>query len=142
MRTTHSLTGGTLFAMLSAVRPERPSRLSMHPPLWLAGKSRRKKRTQPPFSSPCRGPGVPSIALAPLPLLSYPLRLTLLHESADAFLSVRRLHQFFEINLLRSCKTFVEVHGVPGVRGFLSQRQRGWTQFAQRLQGLIDHGRE
>src|SRR6266567_4431906 len=71
-------------------------------------------------------------------LLPGPLRLALLHESADSFLCVRSLHQLVEINPLGASQPFVEMHRVPGVGRFLGECQSPGAELAQMFNRLID----
>src|ERR1700686_1509514 len=77
-----------------------------------------------------------------LPLLPHPSRVTFLYEGADTFLSVRGLHQFFQINLLRPREALVEVHRVPSVDSLLGYRQCSRTQTEQLLHGILNGGHQ
>src|SRR5919108_5673863 len=57
-------------------------------------------------------------------LLSRPPRLAFLQKSLNTFLGVVRLHQIFEIDLLRPGQPFVEVHRVPCVDRFFGYSER------------------
>ena len=45
-----------------------------------------------------------------------------LHESRNAFLRIGGLHQFVEINLLRTRQSFVKMDGVPRIESLLCYR--------------------
>src|SRR6266568_4642185 len=59
----------------------------------------------------------------PISLFPLPLRLPLLHPRLDAFFGVFDLHQLFQINLLRAGQAFIQMDGVPGIKGFLGDGQ-------------------
>src|SRR5439155_500715 len=67
---------------------------------------------------------------------------TFFEKSVNAFPRVFCLHQFVEINLLGSSKTFVEVHAIPRVDSLFRCSEGGGTQLGHLLQDVFNHAVE
>src|SRR5437667_690496 len=94
------------------------------------GQIRQIRATEHSCKSPDRLPTHQVRRLDPPRLCCYlfPLRLTFFEKSVNAFPRVFCLHQFVEINLLGSSKTFVEVHAIPSVDSLFRCSEGGGTQ--------------
>src|SRR5207248_3434852 len=94
------------------------------------GQIRQIRATEHSCKSPDRLPTHQVRRLDPPRLCCYlfPLRLTFFEKSVNAFPRVFCLHQFIEINLLGSSKTFVEMNRVSGVDGLFRDGERSGSQ--------------
>src|SRR6185312_17471548 len=64
-------------------------------------------------------------------LPSLPLRLPFLHPCLYSLFGIFRLHQLFDINLLRLRQPLIEMNSVPRIESFLGVRQRRWAELEQ-----------
>src|SRR5215472_11522731 len=71
-------------------------------------------------------------------LLPFPLRLPFLQPGLNAFLSVFGLHQLFDVDLLGSSQSLIEMDGVPGVERLLGIGQGYRTKLRKMMNPLLD----